>query len=56
LSSAVGWLIDVAPLARRAAARLQRSPALGSALVDALAGIRAPQTALAPAVIGKLVL
>jgi 2-polyprenyl-6-methoxyphenol hydroxylase-like FAD-dependent oxidoreductase len=56
LSSAVGWLIDVPPLARRAVARLARTPALGSALIDALAGVRAPQSALTPAVLGKLVL
>jgi 2-polyprenyl-6-methoxyphenol hydroxylase-like FAD-dependent oxidoreductase len=56
LSSAVGWLIDVAPLARRAAAKLARSPGLATTLVDALAGIRVPQSALAPGVLGKLVL
>ena len=56
LSAAVGWLIDVAPLARRAAKKLTRSPALAAKLVDALAGIRAPGSALTPAVLGKLVL
>jgi len=56
LSSAVGWLIDVPPLARRAAARLARSPGLARTLVDALAGIRSPQSALTPDVLGKLVL
>jgi 2-polyprenyl-6-methoxyphenol hydroxylase-like FAD-dependent oxidoreductase len=56
LSAAVGWLIDVPPLARRAAAKLARSPRLSATLVDALAGMRPPQTALVPAVLGKLVL
>jgi 2-polyprenyl-6-methoxyphenol hydroxylase-like FAD-dependent oxidoreductase len=56
LSAAVGWLIDVPPLARRAAQRLARSPGLATKLVDALAGMRTPQSALAPAVLGKLVL
>jgi len=56
LSAAIGWLIDVPPLARRAAAKLARTPLLASALVDALAGVRAPETALGPAVLGKLVL
>ena len=56
LSSAVGWLIDVPPLARRAAYKLARQPKLGRTLVDALAGIRPPQSALKAGVIGKLVL
>jgi 2-polyprenyl-6-methoxyphenol hydroxylase-like FAD-dependent oxidoreductase len=56
LSAAVGWLIDVPPLARRAAARLARSPRLGAVLVDALAGMRPPQTALTSRVLGALVL
>jgi hypothetical protein len=56
LSSAVGWLIDVPPVARRAAARLARSPGLARTMVDALAGIRTPQSALTPAVLRKLVL
>ena len=56
LSAAVGWLIDVPPLARRAAYKLARSPRLATTLIDALAGMRAPQSALTPAVFGKLVL
>jgi flavin-dependent dehydrogenase len=55
LSAAVGWLIDVPPLARRAAAKIARSPRVARTLIDALAGIRPPQTALTPAVLGKLV-
>jgi flavin-dependent dehydrogenase len=56
LSAAVGRLIDVAPLARRAAANLARSPLLSATLVDALAGMRAPDRVLTPAVLGKLLL
>lgn len=56
LSAALGWLIDIAPLARRATAQLARRPGLADALVDALAGMRAPQSALSAGVIGKLVL
>jgi 2-polyprenyl-6-methoxyphenol hydroxylase-like FAD-dependent oxidoreductase len=55
LSAAVGWLIDVAPLARRAASNLARSPRLSATLVDALAGTRAPRSALTAAVLGKLI-
>jgi 2-polyprenyl-6-methoxyphenol hydroxylase-like FAD-dependent oxidoreductase len=55
LSAAVGWLIDVSPLARRAAHKLARQPNLGRTLVDALAGVRPPQSALQPGIIGKLV-
>jgi menaquinone-9 beta-reductase len=56
LSAAVGWLIDVPLLARRAAQKLARSPDLATTLVDALAGISPPERALTPAVLGKLVL
>jgi 2-polyprenyl-6-methoxyphenol hydroxylase-like FAD-dependent oxidoreductase len=56
LSSAVGWLIDVPPLARRAAAKLSRRPHLAATMVEALAGMRPPQTALTPNVLGALVL
>jgi 2-polyprenyl-6-methoxyphenol hydroxylase-like FAD-dependent oxidoreductase len=56
VSGLVSALVDLPPLARRAAARLARSPQLATTLVDALAGIRAPQHALAPAVLRKLVL
>jgi 2-polyprenyl-6-methoxyphenol hydroxylase-like FAD-dependent oxidoreductase len=56
LSSAVGWLIDVPLLARRAAKKLARSPGLATKLVDALAGTSPPESALTPAVLGKLVL
>jgi flavin-dependent dehydrogenase len=56
VSNLVSTLVDVPPLARRAASRLTRSPQLAATIVDALAGIRAPQNALAPAVLRKLVL
>ncbi len=55
VSALVSTLVDVPPLARRAAARLARSPQLAATLVDALAGICAPHGALAPAVLRKLV-
>lgn len=56
LSAAIGWLIDVPLLARRASARLARQPRLAAALTDALAGVRPPESALTPAVLGKLLL
>jgi 2-polyprenyl-6-methoxyphenol hydroxylase-like FAD-dependent oxidoreductase len=56
VSGLVGALVDLPPLARRAAARLARSPQLAATLVDALAGVHAPHNALAPAVLRKLVL
>jgi 2-polyprenyl-6-methoxyphenol hydroxylase-like FAD-dependent oxidoreductase len=56
LCALVTLLIDVTPLARRAAARLASRPAERGILLDALAGIAAPQRALAPAVLGRLLL
>jgi len=56
LSAAVGWLIDVPPVARRAAAKLARRPGLAATMIDALAGMKPPQSALTPAVLGALVL
>jgi flavin-dependent dehydrogenase len=56
LSAAVGWLIDVPPIARRAAKKLARSPRLATTLIDALAGVSPPDSALTPAVLGALVL
>jgi len=55
LSSAVGWLIDVPPLARRAAKRLAREPQLAATFVDALAGMQPPQTALSARVLGGVI-
>jgi menaquinone-9 beta-reductase len=56
LSAAVGWLIDVPPVARRAAAKLALRPGLAATMIDALAGMKPPQSALTPAVLGALVL
>jgi flavin-dependent dehydrogenase len=56
VSRLVSTLVDVPPLARRAAGRLARSPRLAATLIDALAGLRPPHQALAPAVLRELVL
>ena len=56
VSGLVGALIDVPPLARRAAGRLSRSPQLATMFVETLAGVRAPRSVLAPAVLRALVL
>ncbi len=55
LCALVTLLVDVSPLARRAAQRLERDPAAGRALVAALAGLTAPQRALRPSVLGRLI-
>jgi 2-polyprenyl-6-methoxyphenol hydroxylase-like FAD-dependent oxidoreductase len=52
----VTLLIDVTPLARRAALRLGRSPAAGGALIEAIAGIGAPQRAFTPGALARLLL
>jgi 2-polyprenyl-6-methoxyphenol hydroxylase-like FAD-dependent oxidoreductase len=54
LCKAVALLVDVPPLARRAAARLTRFPEAGATLLDALAGAIPPQHAFRPAVLGRL--
>jgi menaquinone-9 beta-reductase len=54
LSKAVALLVDVPVLARRAAARIERFPAAGAALIDALSGVVPPQRAFRPAVLGRL--
>ena len=54
LSSLVNVLIDVPPIARRAVAQMQRLPHVASALMDALAGSREPQSVFRPAIIGRL--
>ena len=54
LARTVSLLVTVAPLARRAAARLARFPELGTTLVDALGGAIPPQHAFRPAVLGRL--
>jgi 2-polyprenyl-6-methoxyphenol hydroxylase-like FAD-dependent oxidoreductase len=54
LCSLVTLLMDVSPLARRAAVRLGRYPESRAALLDALGGIGAPQRGLAPGVLARL--
>lgn len=54
LSAMISMLISFPPLARRAVARLHRFPQAGTALLDAVAGARSPQSAIHPAVIGRL--
>jgi len=54
LCRAVTLLVDVPPLARRAARGLARFPEAGATLIDALAGAIPPQRALRPAVLGRL--
>jgi flavin-dependent dehydrogenase len=56
LSKAVDLLIDVPFLTRRAAVRLRRFPPAAEALMAALGGTLAPERALAPPVLGKLLL
>lgn len=54
LCKAVTLLVDVPPLARRAAARLARFPDAGATLLEALGGAIPPQRAFRPAVLGRL--
>jgi flavin-dependent dehydrogenase len=54
LCATVALLVDVPPLARRAAVRLARFPDVATTLVEALAGAIPPQRAFAPAVLGRL--
>jgi 2-polyprenyl-6-methoxyphenol hydroxylase-like FAD-dependent oxidoreductase len=54
LCALVTLLIDVAPLARRAAQRLGRLPAARAALMEAIAGIGPPQAALRVGVLWRL--
>jgi len=54
LSKAVALLVDVPLLARRAAARIERFPEAGAALIDALSGVVPPQRAFRPGVLGRL--
>jgi 2-polyprenyl-6-methoxyphenol hydroxylase-like FAD-dependent oxidoreductase len=55
LSEMTNLLIDVPLLARRAAARLARFPDLGEALLGALSGAIAPERALSPALLARLI-
>lgn len=54
LTKLVDILIDVPILARRAVSRLRRRPEIGSTLLGALAGTVAPERAMAPAFVGRL--
>ncbi len=56
LTKLVDVLVDVPLLARRAATRLRARPDLGAILLGALAGTVAPERALAPSLVGRLVL
>ncbi len=56
LGRAVDAMIDLPPLAARVAARLRRTPDAGRALLDAVAGLAAPERAVAPAALLRLVL
>jgi 2-polyprenyl-6-methoxyphenol hydroxylase-like FAD-dependent oxidoreductase len=54
LCKTVALLVDVPPLARRAARGLARFPEAGATLIDAVAGAIPPQRAFRPAVLGRL--
>lgn len=54
LCKTVALLVDMPPLARRAARGLARFPDAGATLIDALAGTIPPQRAFRPAVLGRL--
>ena len=55
LCATVALLVDVPPLARRAAARLARFPDVAATLVDVLAGAIPPRHAFRPSVLGRLI-
>ena len=54
LCKTVALLVDVPPLARRAARGLARFPDAGATLIDAVAGAIPPHRAFRPAVLGRL--
>jgi 2-polyprenyl-6-methoxyphenol hydroxylase-like FAD-dependent oxidoreductase len=54
LCATVALLVDVPPLARRAALRLTRFPETAALLMEALAGAIPPQRAFRPSVLGRL--
>jgi 2-polyprenyl-6-methoxyphenol hydroxylase-like FAD-dependent oxidoreductase len=55
LCAAVALLVDVPPLARRAARRVGRFPDAAALLMEALAGAIPPQRAFRPSVLGRFV-
>ncbi|HZX68186.1 MAG TPA: NAD(P)/FAD-dependent oxidoreductase [Candidatus Elarobacter sp.] len=54
LCATVALLVDVPPLARRAALRLSRFPETAALLMEALGGAIPPQRAFRPSVLGRL--
>jgi len=54
LCATVALLVDVPPLARRAATRLARFPDVATTLVEALAGAIPPRRVFRPSVLGRL--
>jgi 2-polyprenyl-6-methoxyphenol hydroxylase-like FAD-dependent oxidoreductase len=54
LCKTVALLVDVPPLARRAARGVARFPEAGATLIDAVAGAVPPQRAFQPSVLGRL--
>ena len=56
LCATVALLVDVPPLARRAALRLSRFPETAALLMEALAGAIPPQRAFRPGVLGRLLI
>ncbi len=54
LCATVALLVDVPPLARRAAVRLARFPDVATTLLEALAGAIPPRRAFRPSVLGRL--
>ncbi|HXP93147.1 MAG TPA: NAD(P)/FAD-dependent oxidoreductase [Candidatus Binatia bacterium] len=54
VGTAIDLLVNVTPIARRAAARARALPDVASALLDAVSGLRPPQSALRPSTLGRL--
>jgi 2-polyprenyl-6-methoxyphenol hydroxylase-like FAD-dependent oxidoreductase len=54
VGTAIDILVNVTPIARRAAARARALPDVASALLDAVSGLRPPQSALRLSTLGRL--
>jgi menaquinone-9 beta-reductase len=54
ISAALDLMLDVPPLAARAASRLRRMPELGRALLDLMSGAPATERRLSPLLLGRL--